>query len=240
MRPAADPAVTPQRTTAATYPGDVACLAAVRLGVRGLLSGFANADTAILCVSELAANAMRHSASRLPGGKITVRVTVCPDDHVRIEVTDDGGAWTRPGHADQHRGLNLVHALAADWGIGGDYRSRTVWALIPPRPEPPRDPAASDKLSPAPAVTQARYSGRAQWSAFIDGPRLRDLRELRHLSRQALAGQAGISPTTLARIERQPRARCHPRTMARIAAALGEHPATITLGLARITPHTGS
>jgi DNA-binding XRE family transcriptional regulator len=63
----------------------------------------------------------------------------------------------------------------------------------------------------------------------LDGQRLRQLRRQHGLSQQDLADQAGISLTTVARLERQPRTPCRGRTLARLAAVLGEHPATTTL-----------
>ena len=59
-----------------------------------------------------------------------------------------------------------------------------------------------------------------RWTTLLDGTRLRELRRTQGLSRAALARQAGIP---------QPRwpgspapAQCRGRTMARLAAALGE------------------
>ena len=43
-----------------------------------------------------------------------------------------------------------------------------------------------------------------------------------------LAGRAGISSHTLSRLERRPKASCRTRTLARLAAALGEDPASIS------------
>jgi DNA-binding XRE family transcriptional regulator len=63
----------------------------------------------------------------------------------------------------------------------------------------------------------------------LDGQRLRQLRRQHGLSQQNLADQAGISLTTVARLERHPRTPCRGRTLARLAAVLGEHPATTTL-----------
>jgi len=63
----------------------------------------------------------------------------------------------------------------------------------------------------------------------LDGQRLRQLRRQHGLSQQDLADQAGLSLTTVARLERQPRTPCRGRTLARLAAVLGEHPATTTL-----------
>ncbi len=64
---------------------------------------------------------------------------------------------------------------------------------------------------------------------LLDGQRLRQLRRQRGLSQEELAGQAGVSLTTVARLERQSCASCRGWTLSRLARALGEHPATITL-----------
>jgi len=87
------------------------------------------ADDVILCASELAANAAVHSRSRLPGGTFTVRARISPGNYAWVEVEDDGGP-TRPGISDTagHHGLDIVRALATDWGIGGDHTTHTIWA----------------------------------------------------------------------------------------------------------------
>jgi DNA-binding XRE family transcriptional regulator len=64
---------------------------------------------------------------------------------------------------------------------------------------------------------------------ILDGHRLRQLRRQRGLSQEDLADQAGISSTTVARLERQRRASCRGWTLGRLARALGEHPAAMTL-----------
>jgi hypothetical protein len=94
-----------------------------------ILDDCPRADDAILCASELAANAAQHSRSRLPGGTFTVRATVSQDHHVRIEVQDDGGPWNQ-GMIDptRHHGLDIVRAVADEWGIDGDQTSQTIWA----------------------------------------------------------------------------------------------------------------
>ena len=87
------------------------------------------ADDVILCASELAANAAIHSHSRLPGSTFTVQVKINSDQHVLIEVEDDGGPWT-PATSDPARphGLDIVRTLATEWGIDGDHTNRTIWA----------------------------------------------------------------------------------------------------------------
>lgn len=64
---------------------------------------------------------------------------------------------------------------------------------------------------------------------ILDGQRLRQLRRQRGVSQEELADQAGVSLTTVARLERQSCASCRGWTLGRLARALGEHPATTTL-----------
>jgi serine/threonine-protein kinase RsbW len=255
----------PAPTTAKTavfsraYLGNPGQIRAVRADLRGLFDGCPIADDAILCASEMAANAALHSDSALPGGQFTVSVELSPGDYVWIEVEDQGGLWTpaATGPGGGH-GLDIIHALAADWGIDGDYRTRTVWVRFdwPPDTPPPahtpagsghRQPACQDgepataDPSPAPVLASARTTRPAQrWTAVLDGERLRHLRRLHGLSQDKLADRAGISSATVARLERQSRPSCRTRTLARLAAALGEHPATITRALTAITPHPGT
>jgi anti-sigma regulatory factor (Ser/Thr protein kinase) len=77
-------------------------------------------DAAVLLVSELFGNSVRHSGSGLAGGTVTVPVTDA-QGLVRVEVTDCGGPEVprlRPagGDAEGGRGLELVAAPAATWG----------------------------------------------------------------------------------------------------------------------------
>lgn len=87
------------------------------------------ADDAVLCLSELAANATIHSRSRLPGGYFTVSVTAT-DGHLLVEVSDEGGPWTWQGRGDERhgRGLLVVSQLADAWGrTGNSIAGWTVW-----------------------------------------------------------------------------------------------------------------
>ena len=115
--------------TSVTYPGTTEHIRIVRANLRALLGECPMADDMILCASELAANAAVHSQSHLPGGTFTVRVRISPGDYAWIEVKDDGGPST-PGIRDstRHHGLDIVRALATDWGISGDHTTRTIWA----------------------------------------------------------------------------------------------------------------
>ena len=68
-----------------------------------------------------------------------------------------------------------------------------------------------------------------RWLTVVDGARLRQLRRQQGLSSAELAGQAGIGMSTLTRLERQPRQSCRTRTLARLAAALGQPSAALTV-----------
>jgi serine/threonine-protein kinase RsbW len=83
-------------------------------------SGHPCRDAAILLVSEIFSNSIRHSRSGDPGETVTVAV-ITGDGTVRVEVTDRAGPGTpelRPASRDAEggRGLQLVASLAARWG----------------------------------------------------------------------------------------------------------------------------
>ncbi len=113
----------------ATYPGNAQHIGAVRADLRPVLGDSPRADDAILCASELAANAALHSHSNLLGGTFTVQAIVSPGRYTRIEVQDNGGPWNQAMvDPTRHHGLDIVRAIADEWGIDGDHASRTIWA----------------------------------------------------------------------------------------------------------------
>ena len=96
MTPAASPrgaALSPTALREQVLPAHADQVQVARAFLAAMLAGCPAASDAVLCVSELATNAVLHSASRNPGGTFTVRAAVF-DDCVRIEVEDNGGAWT--------------------------------------------------------------------------------------------------------------------------------------------------
>ena len=106
---------------------------AVRHLLRDLLAALGlDHDTACLLLSELLANAIRH------GGAPTVTLEL-RSDVVYIAVADHvpgAVAVQRPGSdSTSGRGLFLVEALAADWGVEdiGSY-GKAVWATAPAVP----------------------------------------------------------------------------------------------------------
>jgi serine/threonine-protein kinase RsbW len=115
--------------SAATYPGRPEHVRHVRADARVLLAGCPAADEVILCLSELAANAVLHSSSHRPGGTFTVRIANCPGAYIRIEVEDGGGPWLAPAPDPcSGRGLDIIRVLAAEWGVATSPAGRTVWA----------------------------------------------------------------------------------------------------------------
>jgi len=102
----------------------------VRRAIAKYLAGCPAADDALLIVSELATNAIVHSASR--GKSFTIRADQRAD-HVRVEVEDLGGPWRRRQHDDRPHGLNVVEALTGPDGWGTQTTSegsRIVWAQL--------------------------------------------------------------------------------------------------------------
>jgi anti-sigma regulatory factor (Ser/Thr protein kinase) len=169
-----------------TVPGRPNQAAAARqFTARRLGPGHPRAETAILLVSELVTNSLRHSASARDGGTITITVITSPGGLVRVEVTDDGAATmpaVRPRcPADEEgRGMQLVSALASTWGCqregggaggsGAGSRTTTWFELTPgaqpadaaPPPVPARgDTARAGSVGGAVGAARAGSAARA-------------------------------------------------------------------------------
>ena len=119
-----------------TFPGQPGQVSVARRWLAQMIRGFAAADEVLLACSELATNAIMHSASGQPGGRFTVRLAIS-QDIVRIEVLDQGGTWPGRqgalGYEDASqcgRGLTIVAAITDAWGISGDSEGRTTWCEI--------------------------------------------------------------------------------------------------------------
>lgn len=110
------------------FPATAEQVREARRFLAAVLDGHPAADEAVLCLSELAANATIHSRSRLRGGHFTVRV-VTKGERLRVEVRDQGGPWTWLHRDDEPhgRGLLIVSQLASTWGRSGD--STTGWTV---------------------------------------------------------------------------------------------------------------
>ncbi|MFI0453717.1 ATP-binding protein [Actinomadura sp. 6N118] len=154
---------TPQHYEAA-FPGDPRMVAQARRWTREALAGAGVPDElvcdALTCVSELATNATRHTASGEPGGKYRVVVEVA-GGRVHVEVVDQGGAGTPEvllGGGESGRGLWICarlgvvryspipsggHKVAVDLTHPADGTHDTAGL-----PEPGPDRAPDSSLSP--------------------------------------------------------------------------------------------
>ncbi|MDV9171852.1 ATP-binding protein [Streptomyces sp. W16] len=88
---------------------------------------------AVLLVSELATNVVRHGP--LLEREFEVAVTALADGSCLIEVSDEGRVEPRlrvvTDEAEAGRGLHLVESVAAAWGVWSrGAHGKTVWALV--------------------------------------------------------------------------------------------------------------
>ncbi|MFF3904716.1 ATP-binding protein [Streptomyces sp. NPDC001848] len=129
------------RTGVFDLPAVPAAVGLARRSVRRLLGGWGTGDgttdNAVLVISELVTNAVKHTV----GDRIVCRVRT--DGHrLHIEVEDENRGGTlptrrRPGPDDQcGRGLMLVGMLSGDWGVrdAPDGSGHIVWAELAPEP----------------------------------------------------------------------------------------------------------
>lgn len=115
------------------FRGEPSQVPLVRDFVRRYLVGWPCSTDAVqdilLCVTELATNAVRHSRSGLPGGYFGVKIAICDEKCVGVAVEDAGGSWDNAPHEglEGGRGLQIVSALSTDMGVTGSGTGRTVW-----------------------------------------------------------------------------------------------------------------
>jgi anti-sigma regulatory factor (Ser/Thr protein kinase) len=123
------------------FPGRPEQIAYARDFTRRVLGPSPVLDEAVLLVSELATNAIEHTATADQG---SFQVTIYQgESSLLIAVTDDGSDNVpTPGHqadtlAEAGRGLELVELIADCWDYCGDDHGRTVWfELSWKQPEP--------------------------------------------------------------------------------------------------------
>lgn len=116
-----------------SYPGTLDQVREVRAFLREALNGCPRADDVVAMGSELAANAVVHSRSGVPGGHFTVRAEVNEGAYVLVAVEDEGGPWqARACQPQIGHGLDLVQAVAGPghWGVTGDADGREAWARL--------------------------------------------------------------------------------------------------------------
>jgi anti-sigma regulatory factor (Ser/Thr protein kinase) len=128
------------------FPGEPGQVRQVRAFVACALAGCPAREALLTCVSELAANAIAHTASG-DGGEFTVEVVRPAPGVARVAVTDAGSpdepTVSCPDEPDEPddpgdlhclaeggRGLALVAACSSRWGYrdADESAGRTVWA----------------------------------------------------------------------------------------------------------------
>ena len=138
-----------------TFPGRAAELRKARSWTRAILNGSPRADDAATVVTELAANAVLHTASGSENGTFHVRLTHS-GEAITLSVADRGGTdhlphvETASDNATHGRGLALVTAIADTVECFGDKYGRTVTATFTteaPEAETSRNPAGPDRAS---------------------------------------------------------------------------------------------
>ena len=92
-------------------------------------------ETAVLFVSELVTNAVRHACT---GGSLLVLRLEAGGTLLRIEVHDADPQWPRPGIPagldESGFGFVIVDALASTWGVSNTAAGKAVWAELDTRP----------------------------------------------------------------------------------------------------------
>lgn len=129
---AATPGPTPARRWQRVFPGQEPEIATLRRWITSLLPTCAARDDLVVVATEIATNAIAHTASR--GTWFAAELALSPSA-VCIAVLDCGGPTEpRPEASgpdgESGRGLQMVSALSISAGHTGDHRGRLVWAQL--------------------------------------------------------------------------------------------------------------
>lgn len=105
-------------------------------------------DDAMLVMSEMLSNALKHARPLPDCGQVRMGWVVQSDDEGRRSVllmVSDGGGSTRPivlasGRSDTGgRGMGIVETLTESWGCSEDDGATTVWARLADKATPESD-----------------------------------------------------------------------------------------------------
>jgi histidine kinase-like protein len=124
-----------------SFPGLPEHLGEVRRFTQMVLGDAPGTELVVMAVSELAGNAIVHTASGAPDGQFVVHLAAFADRwKVRV---DDEGSPSEPRvvvdaivddpewDSESGRGLAMVASISRKWGVIGDRCARAVWAEIP-------------------------------------------------------------------------------------------------------------
>ncbi|MFJ9538673.1 ATP-binding protein [Streptomyces sp. NPDC101225] len=120
------------RARTALYPRDRRSVAVARDLTRITLADWGltrRGDDVLLCVSELATNALLHGVP--PNRCLRLCLTLTTDEVLRVEVHDSGSGEVLVPEplldAEGGRGLCLVRALSDAWGVREREPGKVVW-----------------------------------------------------------------------------------------------------------------
>ena len=113
------------RSLCRVYRGDASEVARVRRDLAGYLHGIPQADDVILIGSELAANAIVHSGSKM----FVMRCEIFAS-YIWVEAQDSGADWHPRMPDGRPHGTDLVELLSEDWGTERTERDRITWARV--------------------------------------------------------------------------------------------------------------
>jgi hypothetical protein len=124
-----------------SFPGLPEHLGEVRRFTQMVLGDAPGTELVVMAVSELAGNAIVHTASGAPDGQFVVHLAAFADRwKVRV---DDEGSPSEPRvvvdaieedpewDSESGRGLAMVASISRKWGVIGGRCARAVWAEIP-------------------------------------------------------------------------------------------------------------
>jgi serine/threonine-protein kinase RsbW len=112
------------------FPGRADQVARARDFARRVIESCPVLDEAVLLVSELATNALEHTATG-DGGHFDVIVLRC-ETSLMVGVSDNGSvripaSCALDPESENGRGLGLVELIADRWGRCGGRNGRTIW-----------------------------------------------------------------------------------------------------------------
>jgi serine/threonine-protein kinase RsbW len=120
-----------ERVLDASFPGLPESVRDARRQLSGVVAGIPLADDVLLCLSEIATNAVLYTRSGRPGGEFTVTVDVLAGVLLALAVADQGGPWAGREADTYSHGLEIVHELALLIWVEGDADGRIVHVIFP-------------------------------------------------------------------------------------------------------------
>jgi two-component sensor histidine kinase len=120
-----------ERVLDASFPGLPESVKDARRQLAEVATGIPVADDVLLCLSEIATNAVLYTRSGRPGGEFTVTVDVLAGVLLALAVADQGGPWIGREADTYSHGLEIVRELALLMRVEGDADGRIVHVIFP-------------------------------------------------------------------------------------------------------------